>query len=382
MSESPFAFYRGSALLMTHDLAQQSVTGTQLIICGDAHISNFGLYASPERRLVLDLNDFDEADLGPWEWDLKRMVTSVILGGEDMGLSKAHTREAALQAVFNYRTGLRKVMDMSSLERYFISIDEEKISSILNDVQRANFEKITKQAKRRTSSQVIQKFTVADSFGRRVFVDDPPVLTHVEPEIVAEVENYFEQYRKTVRPDIALLLSQHILTDIAMRVVGVGSVGRRNFLLVLTCENSSHIVLQVKEASQSVVSIYCTPTVTQDNISEPQGDGFRVAKNQQILQAFSDPFLGHFQSKVGREFYVRQFRDMKGSVDLEKFRPEGFILYAGLCGQLLARAHGQSSNANWVSGYMGSSEHFDESIVDWCYAYSKQVYRDYKQFIK
>lgn len=382
MSTSPFTFYRGSALLMAHDLSKQPITGHQLIICGDAHLNNFGLYASPERRLVFDLNDFDEAAPGPWEWDLKRLVTSVILCGEDLQLRSDQIQDAALVTAHHYRTGLRDILKLSSLDRYYVSIDDEKLLKDMPKSTKSSFEKITKNAKRRTSTQVIDKFTQADAYGRQLFVEDPPVLTHLEPELVHQVEDAFEQYKKTVRPDIALLLSQHILTDAARRVVGVGSVGTRCYVLALTCENASHLVLQIKEANPSVISRY-----SQTNFSTPHpitaitNQGYRVAKYQQILQAVSDPFLGHFQAN-GRDFYVRQFRDMKGSIEVAALTDDGFKRYAAHCGFLLARAHAQSPNANWVAGYMGKSPLFDQMIVNWCYAYTKQIYRDYEKFIK
>ncbi|MDO9494030.1 DUF2252 domain-containing protein [Acetobacterium sp.] len=299
MAVSPFTFYRGTALIMAHDLSHQAITGAPLIICGDAHINNFGLYASPERRLAFDLNDFDEAAPGPWEWDLKRLITSIFLCGEDLGLSDTQVKEAAIKAA-----------------------------------------------------------------------------------LAGDVEAAFEAYKQTVRADIALLLSQHLLTDVARRVVGVGSVGTRCYLLVLTCENASHLVLQIKEASPSVVSRY-NPIVGSPlgKLNPEQNNGLRVTTYQQILQAYSDPFLGHFQAN-GRDFYVRQFRDMKGSFEMNELTNQGFLDYVEGCGLMLARAHAQSPNANYVAGYMGKSDNFEKAIVKWCYGYSRQVYRDYENFVR
>ncbi|PKM59078.1 MAG: DUF2252 domain-containing protein [Firmicutes bacterium HGW-Firmicutes-4] len=382
MSVSPFTFYRGTALIMAHDLSQQAISGSQLIICGDAHINNFGLYASPERRLVFDLNDFDEAAPGPWEWDLKRLITSIILCGEELGLRDDQVKEIATKAAMHYRLGLRKVLELSSMKRYSVSIGEEDILDKVSSKSEESFKKVIKKAKKRDSEQVISKMTQEDSYGRRVFIENPPVLTHMEPGPAGSVEESFEAYKKTVRPDIEMLLSQHILTDLARRVVGVGSVGTRCFLLVLTCENSSHLVLQIKEASQSVVTAYNpiigSPLQSWRTISD---NGRRVCDYQQILQAYSDPFLGHFQSK-GTDYYVRQFRDMKGSFEMNELNHDGFLQYVEGCALLLSRAHAQSPNANWVAGYMGKTDAFEQEIVKWCISYSRQVYRDYEVFVK
>ena len=220
MSGSPFAFFRGTALLMAHDLSHQAQSGIHVTICGDAHIGNFGFYASPERRLIFDLNDFDEAAPGPWEWDLKRLITSIILCAHDLNFDPNQIKEAALQTASFYRKGLDLMSDMTSLERYFILGDEELFLKSFSDSSREEFEKIIKKAKKRTSSQVVSKMTETDQFGRRIFIESPPITTHLDAKLIDEVELYFRQYLKTVRPDIEMLLSQHVLTDIARRVVG------------------------------------------------------------------------------------------------------------------------------------------------------------------
>ena len=382
MAVSPFTFYRGTALIMAHDLSHQAITGAPLIICGDAHINNFGLYASPERRLVFDLNDFDEAVPGPWEWDLKRLVTSIILCGEDLRLSDNQVKEAATKATQHYRYELRKLMESSSLDRFYSSIGEDDILDSVSKKNKDTYKKVIKKAKNRNSQQVISKMTQNDAYGRRVFIENPPVLTHLDAALAGDVEAAFEAYKQTVRADIALLLSQHLLTDVARRVVGVGSVGTRCYLLVLTCENASHLVLQIKEASPSVVSRY-NPIVGSPlgKLNPEQNNGLRVTTYQQILQAYSDPFLGHFQAN-GRDFYVRQFRDMKGSFEMNELTNQGFLDYVEGCGLMLARAHAQSPNANYVAGYMGKSDNFEKAIVKWCYGYSRQVYRDYENFVR
>lgn len=383
MSTSPFTFYRGSAILMAHDLARQAATGYHVVICGDAHLNNFGFYASPERRLVFDLNDFDEAAPGAWEWDLKRLVTSMILGGEELKFRKDQIEEAALKTAMIYRIGLRYMLAQTSLDRYYTGLDEEEILKSISREGKATFKKVADKAKKSNSEKVVGKLTKIDVNGKRIFIENPPILTRLEPELVASIAGYYQEYLKTVRPDIALLLSQHTLTDIARRVVGVGSVGTNCFLLALTSNNGSHIVLQIKEASQSVISLFNQKqSLDTDPLMLERGQGYRVAKYQQILQAVSDPFLGYFQSDDGRDYYVRQFRDMKGSYEMNTLSYDSFVHYGAGCGYLLARAHSQSPQSGFISGYMGKSEKFDQAIVTWCRSYSKQVYQDYEQYIK
>ncbi|MGL4606482.1 MAG: DUF2252 domain-containing protein [Eubacteriaceae bacterium] len=383
MSVSPFAFFRGSAILMAKDLENQAKTGFQLVICGDAHLNNFGFYASPERRLVFDLNDFDEAAPGSWEWDLKRLVTSVILCGEEIGLKKKEVKESALKAAILYRIGLRYMLNKGSLERYYTMLSEEDMHKVISKKSKNSFEKMVKKAKKSGSEGVIEKFTTLNSMGERVFIEKPPVLTHLKPEIKARIAGYYEAYLKTVPPDIALFLSQHRLTDIARRVVGVGSVGTNCYILALTSNNGSHIILQMKEASESVISLVNhNQRLDSDPLIKESGEGYRVVKYQKILQAVSDPFLGHLKTEDGKYFYLRQFRDMKGSYEMHDLTYDGFIQYVGGCGYLLARGHAQSPQSIFVDGYMGSSDKFDEAIVSWCYSYSQQVYQDYEKFIK
>jgi Uncharacterized protein conserved in bacteria len=382
MSVSPFAFYRGTAALMAHDLATQTVTGRQVILCGDAHLGNFGFYASPERRLIFDLNDFDESAPGPWEWDVKRLVTSVFLCGQALGFHKDQIDEAAMQAAAGYRNGIRNILDLNAFDRFYLSIDEKAILRILPKPIRKAFKEAAQEAKKQTSDQVIRQLTESDDQGRIRFVENPPVLTHVSTDLVTRVHDYFEQYRKNVAPDISLFLSQYVFTDVAQRAVGVGSVGRRCYLIVLTGTEGSHLVLQIKEAAPSSVSHYSPPDQETDSFfSREASEGYRVVACQEILQAVSDPFLGYFEAN-GRDFYVRQYRDMKGSVELDKLSVLQFEEYAAGCGLLLARAHCQSPNAAWIRGYTGKSDKFDKSIVAWSKAYSVQVEKDFQTYVR
>jgi uncharacterized protein (DUF2252 family) len=381
MSVSPFTFYRGSAGLMAHDLARQTVTGVHVVICGDAHLSNFGLYASPERRLVFDLNDFDEAAPGPWEWDVKRLVTSVVLGGSELGLRPKASREAALACATGYREALGRLVAMDTIERYYVRADEEAIVGALRKTSRAAFEAVSTKARSRTSVDAVVRMTETGAEGRVRFREQPPVFTHVEPELEQQVEALFERYRETVRPDVALLLSQYALTDVARRVVGVGSVGTRCYVLVLTGVSGDHLILQIKQALPSVIAVEMVPNETTPRSVPPDApQGQRVVANQQILQAVSDPFLGHMQAN-DRDYYVRQFRDMKGSLEIARMSGAQFTEYVTACARLLARGHAQSPQAHWVAGYLGGSAEFDQAVVDWAFAYAHQVALDFAAFV-
>jgi uncharacterized protein (DUF2252 family) len=381
MSVSPFTFYRGSAGLMAHDLARQTVTGVQVIICGDAHLSNLGLYASPERRLVFDLNDFDEAAPGPWEWDVKRLVTSVVLGGSELGLRPKAVREAALACATAYREGLGRLVAMDTLDRFYVRADETAIEGALHKRSRAAFQAVSTKARSRTSIDAILKMTEADAGGRVRFREQPPVLTHIGADLEQQVEALFERYRETVRPDVALLLSKYALTDAARRVVGVGSVGTRCYVLVLTGVSGDHLILQIKQALPSVIAVEVTPNETAPrSVPSDAPHGQRVVANQQILQAVSDPFLGHLEAS-DHDYYVRQFRDMKGSLEISRMSRAQFSEYVSACARLLARAHGQSPLVDWVAGYLGGSVEFDQAVVDWSFAYAEQVAMDFAAFV-
>ncbi|WP_111720997.1 DUF2252 domain-containing protein [Homoserinimonas sp. OAct 916] len=375
MLVSPFTFYRGSAAIMAADLAHAPTTGIEIVACGDAHLSNFGFFASPERDLVFDLNDFDEASLAPWEWDLKRLVTSVVIGSRESGLDEATTVDAALQTATAYRLKLRELVSLSVLDRYYHRLMLGSASGDLSPRARKVVAKAERQAHRRTSAAFVRKVTRVNSAGVRELIEDPPVLTHV-PEMAEErLTALFERYRSTVPADIALLLSQFTLTDLAMRVVGVGSVGTRCYILLLTGPNNEPLVLQVKEAQPSVLRVYGhhEPVQPDERIHE----GHRVVANQRILQAVSDPFLGHLQV-AGRDFYVRQFRDMKSSIDTSRLTAAEYGRYGQACARLLARGHVQSSNSPMIAGYLGTSPSFDSAMVEWALAYADQSLADYR----
>lgn len=374
MLASPFAFYRGTAGIMAADLARGIHTGISVVSCGDAHISNFGLFASPQRSLVFDLNDFDESAPAPWEWDLKRFVASVVVGARDAGADEKSVRKAARAGAAAYRVGLRDMMKLDALERYYSRIDTDEARSDLNSSAQRVLDRATHQARKRTSRAYVEKITTRADDGTLLIVEDPPVLTHLATSIEAELEELFEQYRSTVPADIALLLSQFTLTDVARRVVGVGSVGTRCYILILEGPSGEPLVLQVKEAQTSVLESF-------GGAASPfhyESEGHRVVASQRTLQAVSDSFLGYLQFD-GRDFYVRQFRDMKGSIDPSSLSEKDFRRYVVACGTVLARAHAQSLDAPVIAGYLGASPAVDQAMVRWSLDYADTSLRDYEE---
>lgn len=382
MRQSPFTFYRGTAAIQAADLARDPVTGAHVVISGDAHLSNFGFYRSPQRTLVFDMNDFDEAAVAPWEWDVKRLVASVVVAARARGASAADAERAAVDTAGTYRTAIRRFDGLPALDRYYASIDLDTgvapPPSLAGVVRAAR-----KAAKRRTSSRVIARTTIPGPDGGRRFREDPPVATHVGPEILEVVERLYAEYLLTVRADIALLLTKYRVDDIVRRVVGVGSVGTRCYILALSGPDGEPLVMQVKEAGQAVAYSHggmpgeSLPGMREERaVAEP---GYRVVSGQRILQAVSDPFLGYLENN-GRAFYVRQFRDGNSSVEVEQLDAEGFRWYAMSCAWALARGHAQSPALPYIAGYLGGSSAFDRAVARWGAAYADQAEADHALF--
>lgn len=378
MTANPFAFYRGSAAIQAVDLSREQRTGVDVTICGDAHIANFGIYASPERSLVFDLNDFDESAYGPWEWDVKRFVASVVLAARQSGFREAKVEAAALEAAAAYRTGLRQMTGLGVLERYYLRADVSRGRRALSSQQ--VLDRAIAAASRRTSARVVRKITRRAEDGAVTIVENPPLLAHVPEATEQNMLEIIDAYLATVPSDIAVLLSQYVTTDAARRVVGVGSVGTRCYIIVLTGPAGEPLVLQVKEASESVAVEFGGATAGRspvfDDHAHDDEHGHRVVGNQRVLQSVSDPFLGYAR-KDGHAFYIRQFRDKNVSIDTETlgFRP--FADYVDACGTVLARAHAQSPDAPFIAGYLGSGAAFDAAVVEWAFSYADQAHADY-----
>lgn len=380
MALSHFSFFRGAAGLMAHDLAQQDHTDTHLVVCGDAHINNFGLCASPERRLVFDLNDFDEAAPGPWEWDVKRLVTSTVLAARENGLDPEDIEQLAITTAAAYRQGLASLLTLPSLARHYVSIDESNLAAAMKDHGVKQLKAVTRKAKRQDSDRAISQLMGPDNMGYVRFKDDPPILTHQDNATREILEHLLGEYRATTLPDIDFLLSRYDVTDIAMRVVGVGSVGTRCHLIALIGPEGEGLVMQAQEARQSVVTQYSKPnSTTPETLTPHTPEGERVVSHQRVLQAVSDPFLGSV-SRNGISYYVRQYRDAKGGFDTTMMDRERLGMYTVLCAKMLARAHSQSPWAHWVSGYIGDSDVFDNAIAQWSLAYADQVEKDFDAF--
>lgn len=398
MSASAFAFFRGSADLMAYDLAASPNIGLNMVICGDAHLANFGLFASPERRVLFDLNDFDESGIGPWEWDIKRLATSAVLAARegDTHADDDDARDIVINLVGNYRDSIEDLAEDTILDRFYADIDAEWLCDHAGDRDSDFIDKTIDKARNRTSLQAVRKIaTFTDNRGLH-FQSDPPILVPVtDAEEVDNMIASFDTYVRTLPPAANLLLKQFRLVDVARRVVGVGSVGTHSLVLLLSGPADEPLVLQVKEALPSVLTTHgglpdafaelaagdssgMLPEDVDKHIKA--GNGYRVVACQQILQAHSDPLLGWTRGKDGRGYYWRQFRDMKGSIEIEELDVKGLDHYCSLCARLLARAHSQSPNAALVAGYIGSNNDFAKAIADWAIDYANQTYEDFELF--
>ncbi|BDV32193.1 DUF2252 domain-containing protein [Microbacterium terricola] len=382
MSASPFAFYRGSAALMAADLARGPSSGISVASCGDAHLANFGFYASPQRTLVFDVNDFDEAAWAPWEWDVKRLVTSVVIAGEATARDEVAVREAALSAVRTYARVIAAAIERTPLERYYSNLTPADAMRTLDRRSRAALKAAMADAERRTTERAARRITAPAENGRLVFVENPPTMTHVEDELEDRLQELIDRYRDTANVDIKMILTHYAVSDAARRVVGVGSVGTRCFLVVLQDGDGSALLLQAKEAGRSVLVQYggTEQPPAFHSVVEQSGEGARVVALQRILQSVSDPFLGHLRALRG-DMYVRQFHDMKGGIDAETLEDAPFLRYANACASSLARAHSQSVHAANVAGYIGNGRVIGESILEWAYDYAAVSRADYDAFI-
>jgi uncharacterized protein (DUF2252 family) len=377
MMASPFAFMRGAAIVMAQDLASTPKTGIQAQLCGDAHLLNFGAYASPERALLFDLNDFDETLPGPWEWDVKRLAASFVVAGRDNGFDAADCHGAAQACVASYRQRMTRFSEMGELEVWYTRIGEEEVKGLLTEARagKKTTKKLSKNVRKtrgRDSLQALSKLTrVVD--GRRIINDDPPLLVRIPDgdERRAQIRDILEGYKRTLQDDRRHLLDRYHFVDVARKVVGVGSVGTRAFVVLLEGRGEDDpLFLQVKEAGPSVLEGHAPPSVYTHH-------GHRVVAGQRLMQAASDIFLGWFRGGEGRDFYSRQLRDMKGSAKVESMSSEELVLYARLCGWALARAHARSGDRVSIAAYLGKSERFDVAIADFAKEYADQTERDH-----
>ncbi|WP_253855873.1 DUF2252 domain-containing protein [Mycobacterium colombiense] len=381
MLADPFSFYRGSAAVMAADLAASPSSGIEVMCCGDAHVSNFGLYAAPHRSIVFDLNDFDEAAVAPAEWDVKRLITSAIIGGRHAKYPGKAIRRCVEEALSGYQTSLEAMLEeMNVLDRYYLRVEPEHYTGTMSKGLQAVIQKTISRARTRTSERVFKQIMEIGVDGTPRLREAPPVLQHVEEDVEAPLIESVQEYLAAVPADVALLLSHFRVTDIALRVVGVGSVGTRCYLVILVGPNGTPLIMQIKEATRSVLDEYGgwpQPDALTAAV-EAKGQGVRVIDGQLILQAMSDVFLGTTR-KDGRDYYVRQFHDMKGSIDTEGMSASIFSEYVLACAVLLARAHAQSANASILRGYVGTSSAVHDAVADWAYAYADKSLDDFHQ---
>jgi uncharacterized protein (DUF2252 family) len=376
MVASPYAFLRGTAGVMAADLAALPSTGVQPVVCGDAHIGNFGFYASPERHLVFDLNDFDEAHPGAWEWDLRRLVVSLWVAGRQNGASESACEAAVLGCVAAYRSQLAFLAEQPLLARSFDRLDVERLRDTAQQASlREEIERAAKRARKRTSDRALPRFTEERDGGRRI-VEEPPVITRPAAAEADAVAAALDDYLLTVPPHWRRILGGYTLVDVAHKVVGVGSVGLRAYVALLEGSSPDDVVfLQLKQARRSVLARF-----VHGDAARHEHQGQRVVDYQQALQTVSDPLLGW--TTVGEhQFYVRQFRDMKGAITVEGIDDEALADYAGICGLLLAKGHARTTGASVIAGYVGSSAKLDEAFARFARAYADQVEADHAALV-
>ncbi|MFL9936649.1 DUF2252 domain-containing protein [Paraburkholderia sp. RL18-103-BIB-C] len=376
MLRSPFTFLRGSAALMAYDLATTPSTGLEVQACGDCHLLNFGLFATPERNLVFDLNDFDETLPAPWEWDLKRLAVSVAVAGRDGHVSDADSGKAVLECVRAYREHLRDYSRMNPLEVWYTRLDMNTLIAMAPDEKvKKTRQQLADKARQRVVENLFPKIA-GEVAGRRRLVDQPPLLFHVsDPGFEERVREALADYRQSLSDERRVLLDRYHLEDFAVKVVGIGSVGTRCFIGLFFDEEDHPLILQFKEERRSVLEPYAGK-------SHYDNQGQRVVMGQRLMQSSSDIFLGWLRGQRGYDFFVRQLRDMKMSAPAEEVSPAQLKRYAGLCGWTLARAHAKSGDATTISGYLGKGDAFDEAIGAFALAYADQTERDHAALVK
>jgi len=376
MVASPYGFLRGAATIMAEDFATLPATGITPVICGDAHLGNFGFYGSPERDLVLDLNDFDESHPGAWEWDLRRLTTSVWVAGRQNGSSEGGCGDAAVSCVAAYREHIRYLADEPLLSRSFQRLTTERLEEAASELTlRKELRRAAVRARNRTSDRALPRFTT-EHRGQRQIVEEPPLITRVTGAEAEGLAGALDEYLSTLAPHWRRVLAGYTVVDIAHKVVGVGSVGLRAY--VALCEGTSPddvVFLQLKQARRSVVAPF-----VHGRLAWHDHQGQRVVEYQQALQTVSDPLLG-WTSVDGRQYYVRQFRNMKGAIALDAIDTPALIDYAAICGRLLAKGHARTSGASMIAGYLGRSDRFDDAVGQFARAYADQNERDHAALV-
>jgi len=390
MLVSPFTFYRGNALLQAHDLAGTSNMGLVSPICGDCHLMNFGGFATPERNLLFSVNDFDEVHPGPWEWDLKRLVASFVVAARDLRHGESVEESVCREVVASYQRTMLECAEQSALETWYESISYDDLLKQANKATLEHVERAIEKAERRTHAELLPKISERDAHGRLIIRDDLPEIFHLHKNTTLLdadddwlrlsdwrplYDTFMRDYPGTLQADRRALLSRFHVHDMAFKVVGVGSVGTRCLVALLTDEQEFPLFLQFKEARRSVLADYVKAR------SKVRHNGQRVVEGQRLMQSASDLFLGWTTGPSGRHFYVRQLRDMKISAELETFDAPTFAAYARVCGRALARAHAKASGlAAQISGYIGKSDALADALLKYAKSYAKQNEKDFERF--
>jgi uncharacterized protein (DUF2252 family) len=382
MAESAFTFYRGSAVVMAADLAGTPASGLTTQICGDAHLSNFGSFGTPTREQIFDTNDFDETLPGPWEWDLKRLAASFVLAGRDNGFEDSDTRAATSAAVIAYQNAMVQFTKMTTLDVWYAHLTMQQITDALpKKKDQKRVDKFTTKARAKGSLRALSRLA-AKVDGEFRIKSDPPLLIPLrdlpaenDPDALRkETERSFAEYKETLAPNRKVLIDKYRVVDVALKVVGVGSVGTRCLIALLDAnDDSDPLFLQIKEASESVLEAHL-PKSTYTHHGE------RVVRGQRLMQAESDIFLGWSVGGANRSFYWRQLYDMKGSADIATMNPRRLKTYAGICGWTLARSHARAGDPFLISGYVGSGTVFADAMTEFALAYADQAQRDYEAF--
>ncbi len=377
MRASPFGFFRGAAAVMASDLAATPATGLRVQACGDCHVGNFGGFGSPERRLVFDINDFDETLPAPWEWDVKRLAASIVLASRELGLGERGCADAARAAVESYREQMREYAGMRALEVWYSHLDAEiLIDEAQTRAAKKRWSRVEKAARHATAEHFLPRITDVEN-GRRRIVDHPPLVYH-PPQISTinkHVREVFERYRRTLPSERRVILDRYHMVDVARKVVGVGSVGTRCAVALLMAGKHDPLFLQFKEARASVLEAYAGK-------SRYENQGERVVTGQRMLQSASDVFLGWTRDDDGRDYYFRQLRDMRMKINLTMMSRQDWTEYVELCAWALARAHARTGDPARIAGYLGKCGAFDEAIEEFAVAYANQTERDHAALAK
>jgi len=379
MAASPFAFYRGAAAVMGSDLVNTPITGINAVIDGDAHLNNFGLYGTPQRDVVFDLNDFDEALVGPWEWDLKRLTASVNLAARENGLNRRERDAAVRECVRGYRFNINRLESMGVLDIWYLHAYPGRKNPLLNidPKSEAVINKAVAKASQQTNVALLRKTATRERDGKWRFIEDPPILTRVDAKTRKAVEEALAAYAPTLSRERQFMLTRYAVADVAHRVVGVGSVGTRAYLVLLFGNGDNDpLFLQVKEAIVPAHAPYVGK-----RLEEFSHEGKRVVTGQRALQASTDVMLG-WTHMGPRSFYVRQMKNMKGSIPVEWLTGTSFSFYAMGCGAILARAHARTTDPAKIAGYCGKSAILDDALALWAEAYANQTVLDHAALVE